>query len=70
MLIHHMQPQLPAERLHTKTYLKCWHTSIFGYKLRTIEAENPKKLRTTSLNSEFISSYKKCTVKITGSYGI
>jgi len=28
------------QKLHT-AYLSSWHKSIFGYKLRTIEAENP-----------------------------
>jgi len=32
---------------------------IFGYTLRTIETENPKKLRTANLNSKFTGSYKK-----------
>jgi len=35
-----------------------WHNSIFGYKLRTIEAENPK-LRTDSPIPKFTGSYKK-----------
>jgi len=34
-----------------------WHNNIFGYRLRTIVTENPKKLRTASLNSEFTGSY-------------
>jgi len=28
------------QKLHV-AYLTSWHNSIFGYKLRTIEAENP-----------------------------
>jgi len=28
------------QKLHI-AYLTCWYNSIFGYKLRTIEAENP-----------------------------
>jgi len=44
MLIH-AQLQLLAAREQTKklymAYLTSWHNSIFGYKLRTIEAENP-----------------------------
>jgi len=39
--------------------LTSWHNRIFGYKLRTIEAEILKKLRTGSLNLELTDSYKK-----------
>jgi len=52
------------QKLHI-TYSTSWHTSMFGYKLRTIEAgeqlrlEILKKLRTASLNSEFTGSCKK-----------
>jgi len=37
-------------------YLTSWHNSalvIYKNRLRTIEAENPKKLRIASINSEF-----------------
>jgi len=43
MLIH-VQMLYSAAREKNKTpiaYLSSWHTNIFGYKLRTIEAENP-----------------------------
>jgi len=48
MLIH-IQLQLPAAQEQTKTlcvaYLTSWQNSSFGYKLRTIEAENPSKVK-------------------------
>jgi len=41
MLIH-VQLQLPAAQAQLYiAYLTSWHNSIFSYKLRTIEAENP-----------------------------
>jgi len=49
-------------------YLTSWHNSIFGFKLRTEEhlrLEILKKLRTASLNSEFIGSYKKWYIAAT-----
>jgi len=51
-------------RAQTKTscsYLTSWYNSIFGHKLRTIEAENAYKVTNSELvlNSEFTGSYKK-----------
>jgi len=61
MLIH-IQLLVSSCALTKKTsysFLTSWHKSIFGYKLRTIEAEILKKLRIVSFNSEFTGSYKK-----------
>jgi len=33
--------QLRENKQNFTAYLTSWHNSIFGYKLRTIEAENP-----------------------------
>jgi len=68
ILLHvviHVQLLAPScERTNKNfiAYLTSWHNSIFDYKLRTIEAEYPKKLRIASLNSEFTGSYKKVYV--------
>jgi len=40
-------------------YSMSWHNNTFYYKLRIIEAENPKKLRTASLNSNLLVLMKK-----------
>jgi len=51
--------QLSENKQILNSLFNSWHNSIFGYKLRTIEAEILKKLRTTHLNSKFTGSYKK-----------
>jgi len=61
--------RFPATRAQTKTsyiitYLwSSWHNSIFDYKLRkklrTIEVEKLKRVRTASFNLKFSGSYKK-----------
>jgi len=45
-------------------YLTSCHNSNLGNKLKTIEAENPEKVKKqlASLNSEFTGSYKKFTL--------
>jgi len=43
-ILIHVQLQLPDAQAQTKlhiAYLTSWHNGIFGYQLRTIEAENP-----------------------------
>jgi len=58
--------QVRENKQMLNSWFNSWHSSIFGYKLRTdleqLKLKILKKLRTASLNSEFTGSYIKKSV--------